>query len=37
MRFYYKIEPEKLTIDEYCKLESELIFLSKIKIIPLTF
>jgi hypothetical protein len=34
MRFFYKVDPEDLTTDKYIKLECELIYLSKMQIIP---
>jgi len=29
IRFYYKIEPEKISLDKRCKLEQELFWLSE--------
>ena len=37
MRFYYKVEPEKLGIDEYCKYQCEIKYLGQIGIIPVKF
>lgn len=33
IRFFYKIDPEKLSIEEWAKYESELLYLSEVGII----
>jgi hypothetical protein len=33
IRFFYKKDPEKMTLDEFAKHEAELIYLSKIGIL----
>jgi hypothetical protein len=35
MRFYYKYVPDD--VDEYLKLEGEIMYLSKLGIIPIKF
>lgn len=35
MRFFFKVQPEELTLDQFCKLECDLVYLAKIEVIPL--
>jgi hypothetical protein len=35
IRFFYKVEPEKLSIDEWAKYEAELVYLASMGVISL--
>ena len=35
IRFFYHKDPEKMSLDERCKLESELVWIAKMGLIPM--
>ena len=37
IRFLYKIDPEELSMDEFCKLECEMMWLAEIGMLNVKF